>query len=181
MVLVPAQSTSKRLSAKGWLATYVQMAEHRVTRGAPTAIQKMSGAVLVLIFVWARKRRKEVGSLFRMQIPRVCAVWNGEVLGMFPAWICMRAGAQLLRIGRRVFEAAWIKWKEIRRWCRPPVPPHPHNGSLLSGTGWAKWYLRHIDTARLVAACEKQTLYNFTTGGNSGSIFIRHCYSCMCM
>ena len=35
--------------------------------------------------------------------------WKGEFLGTFALWICVRPGALLLCIGRRVFEPGWVK------------------------------------------------------------------------
>lgn len=54
--------------------------------------------------------------------------WKGEFLGTFALWICVRPGALLFRIGRRVFEPGWMKSKEVEGWCRPQVAlPAPYN------------------------------------------------------
>ena len=59
-MLAPAQSKSRRLAAKACWAAWVRMADQRERREASTALQRMSGAALAL--VWASKGRNEVAS-----------------------------------------------------------------------------------------------------------------------
>ena len=120
VVLVPAQSKSRRLAANACWAACVRMADQRERREASTALRRMLGTALA--FVWARRRRKVVACGLHRE-PRACTVWNGGVLGMCAPWICVRPGALLLRIGRHVFGAGWMKLEGIPRWCRPRVAP----------------------------------------------------------
>ena len=98
VVLVPAQSKSRRLAAKACWAAWVRMADQRERREASTALRRMLGTALA--FVWAKRRRKVVASglhrpLFRWRGPRACTFWNGEVLGMCAPWICVRCSGVL--------------------------------------------------------------------------------------
>ena len=58
VVLVPAQSKSRRLAANACWAACVRMADQRERREASTALRRMLGTALA--FVWARRRRKVV-------------------------------------------------------------------------------------------------------------------------
>ena len=60
VVLVPAQSKSRRLAAKACWAAWVRMADQRDRREASTALRRMLGTALA--FVWAKRRRKVVVS-----------------------------------------------------------------------------------------------------------------------
>ena len=60
LLLVPAQSKSRRLAAKACWAAWVRMADQRERREASTALRRMLGAALA--FVWAKRRRKVVAS-----------------------------------------------------------------------------------------------------------------------
>ena len=112
VVLVPAQSKSRRLAAK----SFDSFAED---------VGNCSG------FVWAKRRRKVVASgLHRPPVSRA----RTTSLHLCAPWICERPGALLPRIGRHVFGAGWMKSKGIPRWCRPRVAPPPHNGSPLAIT-----------------------------------------------
>ena len=131
VLLVPAQSKSRRLAAKACWAAWVRMADQRERREASTALRRMWGTALA--FVRPRGGGKlllpgSTGPLFRWRGPRACTFWNGEVLGMCAPWLCVRPGALLLRIGRHVFGAGWRKSKEIPGWCRPRVALPPTMG-----------------------------------------------------
>ena len=60
VVLVPAQSKSRRLAANACWAACARMADHRERSEASTALRRMLGTALA--FVWAKRRRKIVAS-----------------------------------------------------------------------------------------------------------------------
>ena len=60
VLLLPAQSKSRRLAAKACWAAWVRMADQRERREASTALRRMLGTALA--FVWAKRRRKVVAS-----------------------------------------------------------------------------------------------------------------------
>ena len=60
VLLVPAQSKSRRLAAKACSAAWVRIADQRERREASTALRRMLGTALA--FVSAKRRRKVVAS-----------------------------------------------------------------------------------------------------------------------
>jgi len=79
-----------------------------------TYLTSVSGGCLELLrlLCWPRAEegccfRAPPTPLSRWRGPRVCTVWNGEVLGMCALWVCVRPGLLLVRVGRSVFGVGW--------------------------------------------------------------------------
>ena len=121
VVLVPAQSKSRRLAAKACWAAWVRMADQRERREASTALRRMLGTALA--FVWAKRRRKVVASgLHRPPVSMARTTSLHLLERRCSGYVrSLDLRALLRRIGRHVFGAGWRKSKEIPGWCRPRV------------------------------------------------------------
>ena len=124
VLLVPAQSKSRRLAAKACWAAWVRMADQRERREASTALRRMLGTALA--FVWAKRRRKVVASGLHRPPVSMARTTSLHLLER-------RSSGYVRSLDLRASWSAapgagWRKSKEIPGWCRPQVALPPTMG-----------------------------------------------------